>query len=464
MLNRNRRSSTDKILISPHNRKAAGAVVFAALLALLVTPLLSGGTSPAPRRQAEDISQIVLQQTNPGAQSETERVSVPFKLPARDSQGMEGEGNSVADISWRNHTIKNGDSLYKVLLDMGYSPALVDRVSSLGDEVKPLLALTPGQILRVSNSTGKNFLGLEYSIDGLQTLVVKTRGSHLVANTRKKETETTTRFSSGVISSSLFLAATDAGMTDNLTMQLAKIFGWDIDFNLDLREGDRFQVLYSEILSEGVKISDGDILAAEFKVRGKTFQAVRFLNDDGDISYYTPDGKSMRKAFTRNPLPFNRVTSRFNPNRLHPVLKTTRPHRGVDYGAPTGTPVRATGDGKIILRGPSGGYGNTIIVKHGTTYNTLYAHLSRFASSSKVGSWVKQGQTIGFVGKTGLATGPHLHYEFRVNGVHKNPLTVAFPDAAPLPKSQRTAFNSQISPLLAQLKKLKQFETAAVDQ
>jgi murein DD-endopeptidase MepM/ murein hydrolase activator NlpD len=234
-------------------------------------------------------------------------------------------------------------------------------------------------------------------------------------------------------------------------MELANIFGWDVDFALEIRSGDRFSLIYEEEYLDGQKYGNGPILAAEFINQGKTFRALRYEDEQGRSSYFSPDGKSMRKAFLRAPVDFRRISSRFTRSRWHPVLGKKRPHRGVDYAAAIGTPIKAAGDGRVIFRGKKGGYGNTVIIKHGSQYTTLYGHLSKFRRKVKNGSRVRQGQTIGYVGKTGLATGPHLHYEFRVNGTHRNPLTVKLPAAAPLKAKYRADFSKKSAPLLARL-------------
>ena len=230
--------------------------------------------------------------------------------------------------------------------------------------------------------------------------------------------------------------------------------GWR-NFALDIRAGDQFSLVYEEQYLHGKKLHDGNILAAEFINQDHSYRAVRFTDDKGHSGYYTPDGKSVRKAFLRTPVDFKRISSRFSMHRKHPKLNKIRAHKGVDYAAARGTPIRATGDGKVIYRGVKGGYGNVVILQHGTKYSTLYGHMSRFARGVYSGRQVHQGQIIGYVGMTGLATGPHLHYEFRVNGVHRNPLTVHLPDAAPLPKQYRDTFDNTSRPLLAQLDTLK---------
>jgi murein DD-endopeptidase MepM/ murein hydrolase activator NlpD len=248
----------------------------------------------------------------------------------------------------------------------------------------------------------------------------------------------------------LFEAGMAAGMTDKITMDMAGIFEWDIDFIQDVREGDEFTVIYEEIWRDGVKLRNGSIVAAEFVNQGKSFRAARYRDATGRTDYYTPDGRSLRKAFIRAPINFTRISSNFNPNRRHPVLNTIRAHRGVDYAAPTGTPIRAAGEGKVLSRGVQGGYGNAIVLQHGGNITTLYGHMSKFGSY-RVGARVKQGDIIGYVGKSGLATGPHLHYEYRVNGAHRNPRTVPLPPANPVPAEYQEDFRTVTETLWRQL-------------
>nr|PZN77442.1 MAG: hypothetical protein DIU56_11605 [Pseudomonadota bacterium] len=255
----------------------------------------------------------------------------------------------------------------------------------------------------------------------------------------------------GVIDRSLFEAVTAAGAHDQTALALAEIFGWDIDFVLDIQRGDSFVVTYQELLQDGEYVKDGPVLAARFVNRGREYVAVRYERPDGTADYYTPEGKSMRKAFLRAPLEFTRVSSRFNLNRRHPVLNRIRAHKGVDYAAPTGTPVRAAGDGRVIFAGRKGGYGNVVEIDHSRGVVTLYAHLSRFAKGIRAGQRVQQGKVIGYVGMTGLATGPHLHYEYRLNGVHKDPQKVPLPDARPIEPELLADFLAKTAPLVASL-------------
>jgi murein DD-endopeptidase MepM/ murein hydrolase activator NlpD len=234
-------------------------------------------------------------------------------------------------------------------------------------------------------------------------------------------------------------------------MKMVEIFGWDVDFALDVRAGDRFTVIYEELFKNGEKVRDGNILASEFSNRGRSIRAVRYVNEQGRAEYFSPNGFSMRKAFLRTPVNFRRISSRFNRGRIHPVLQRMRAHRGVDYAAARGTPIRAAGDGRVVLSGRKGGYGKTVVLQHGGTYTTLYAHMSRFHARARKGKRVEQGEVIGYVGKTGLATGSHLHYEFRVRGVHKDPLRVKLPKALPIDRRYKKDFLQKTRPLVAQL-------------
>ena len=346
-------------------------------------------------------------------------------------------------------TVQPGDSLARIFDRVGLSPADVHAVVHASVDARRLVDLRPNQVLSFVRDADGKLVRVEYPLDEGRTLKVARIGERYASEVTEFPVERRVRFAEATITSSLFLAGREAGLSDALTMNLARIFGWDIDFVLDIRAGDRFTVLYEEIFRDGEKVRDGDILAAEFVNRGERYKAVRF-NDD----YFTPEGLAMRKAFLRAPVDFRRISSNFNPNRRHPILNTIRAHRGVDYAAASGTRIYAAGDGRIVHRGRKGGYGNAIEIQHGGNITTLYAHMSRFAPGLSVGSRVRQGQLIGYVGMTGLASGPHLHYEFRLNGVHRNPVTVKLPDAAPLPAEHHARFAAFATPLLAHLKVL----------
>ena len=323
-------------------------------------------------------------------------------------------------------------------------------------QAKQLARIKPGEELRVQLDDEGNLLQLIHQRSPIRSLQVRYDGEQFQTELVERGLDTRVASVSGVINSSLYEGAKRAGLSDALTMELANIFGWDIDFALEIRAGDSFSLIYEEQFLDGEKYGNGAILAAEFVNQGKVFRAIRYTDEQGFSNYYSPDGHSMRKAFLRAPVDFRRISSRFTKARWHPVLGKKRPHRGVDYSARTGTPIKAAGNGRVIFRGRKGGYGNTVIIKHGEQYTTLYAHLSKFRRAVKKGSRVQQGQIIGYVGQSGVATGPHLHYEFRVNGVHRNPLTVKLPAAAPIDKAYRADFAAKSTSLLAQLDQLSE--------
>lgn len=358
--------------------------------------------------------------------------------------------------------VKSGDSLALILDRMGVSPKQVFELVSVGEETDRLTQLHPGDVLNVGVENGE-LKQLRYELDYERTLDVRNNLGQFDALIIYHDLEHKIKTSTGTINSSLFLAAKNAGLSTNLTMELASIFGWDIDFVLDIRTGDQFTVIFEEVYREGKKIRDGDIIAAEFVNQGKTYRALRYTDADNRTAYYTPEGRSLRSTFLRTPIEFARVSSRFNLKRRHPVLNRIRAHKGVDYAAPTGTPIRATADGKVTFRGTKGGYGKTVVLQHGSKYTTLYAHLSNYKKGVTSGKTVKQGDVIGFVGKTGLATGPHLHYEFRVDGVHRNPLTVKLPSAAPIKKAYLADFQEKTQSLMARLDELSLTALASAD-
>jgi murein DD-endopeptidase MepM/ murein hydrolase activator NlpD len=351
--------------------------------------------------------------------------------------------------------VKRGDSL-SILFDRAkIKPEQLAELMASGEEAKELVRIHPGDTIKIKADLDGRLMALHYDLDNFRFLQVNRVNDILEAKQEKYQIETHTAYASGTIESSLFLASQKAGLSQNLTMELAGIFGWDIDFALDMREGDHFTVIYEEIFKEGKKILDGNILAAEFANQGETYRALRYADPTtGDTGYFAPNGQSMRKAFLRTPVNFARISSKFTTSRFHPVLHRFRSHKGVDYAASTGTPVRASGDGKIVFRGRKGGYGNAIIIQHGSRYTTLYGHLSKFNSNVSSGSKVKQGQVIGYVGATGLASGPHLHYEFRVDGVHRNPLTVKIPSSNPIEQRYWDNFQLTTQSYVAQLDEL----------
>jgi len=346
--------------------------------------------------------------------------------------------------------VTHNDTLDRIFRRLKLNLADLASLRSLPGLRAGLDSLRPGEALRLTHKDGQLF-GLERRLNESETLQVVRGSSGLQASVLQSPLEMRVRTVRGRIDTSLFEAVEAAGAHDQTAVQLADIFGWDIDFVLDVRPGDSFVVTYPEIWRDGVYLKDGPIQAAAFVNQGREFQAVRYTDPQGGSHYYTPDGRGLHKAFLRTPVEFTRVSSRFNSARLHPILNRIRAHQGVDYAAPMGTPVRAAGDGRIRFAGVKGGYGNLVEIEHSRSIVTVYGHLSRFARGTRAGAHVTQGEVIAYVGMTGLATGPHLHYEYRVNGVFKNPQTVTLPGAEPIDARWREDFLTRSAPLLASL-------------
>lgn len=364
------------------------------------------------------------------------------------------------EVKWQSVTVAPGQTLSGAFDELGLGPSQWMPLLELEESgISRLRRPRAGDRLQVQSEDGE-LLALRVELDELRTLHIEREGADFEAWTQTANVERRPAFAYGEIESSLFLSGKAAGMSDRLIMSMVQVLGYDIDFALDLREKDQFIVVYEELFRDGDKIRDGKILAIEFINRGRTVHALRYEDEDGYASYYRPDGQAVKTAFLRNPLDVVRISSHFNPNRRHPVLNTIRAHQGTDYAAPTGTPIKTTGKGRVVHAGPKGGYGNVVIVKHGGTYRTLYAHMSRLRSGIRTGTNVRQGETIGYVGSSGLATGPHLHFEFLVNGVHRNPLTVPLPRAEPVAESQMARFRSQTQPYIAQIEALRRTQTA----
>lgn len=374
-------------------------------------------------------------------------------LERLDPQLPGTESSETPSVGWEAVVVRRGDTLAGMLTKLGLEPRTAQDLLALGGSAKELKRIYPGDRLEVRKTAENALEALRYTFESsARILEIRLQNGKYDATLGDLPLERRVTAAAASIDSSLFVAGQQAGLSDALIMALANVFAWDVDFALDIRKGDHFAVLYEELYRDGQKLRDGTILAAEFTNDGRTYRAVRFEDQSGAASgYYSIDGQAMRKAFLRSPVEFTRISSTFSMGRRHPVLNRIRAHKGVDYAAPTGTPVKSTGDGKITFIGTKGGYGKAVVVQHGSQYSTLYAHLSRFARGVRAGARVKQGDVIGYVGQTGLATGPHLHYEFLVNGVHRNPLTVALPHANPLPIEHRPAFLTLAEQRLAEL-------------
>ncbi|SDS96524.1 Murein DD-endopeptidase MepM and murein hydrolase activator NlpD, contain LysM domain [Halopseudomonas xinjiangensis] len=351
---------------------------------------------------------------------------------------------------WVSVTVAAGNTLSVLFSQIGLSSGTLHSAMS-SKEAQRFTRLNVGQVIEFKLDEQGDLLAMRSKINDLETIRLDRESGKFKFSKELIEPEVHTRFASGTIDSSLFLSAQRAGLSHNLTMQMANVFGYDVDFAREIRKGDTFEVLFEELRVGDKTVGSKNILAARFVNRGKTFTAVRYTDKQGYSSYYRADGTSMRKAFIRTPVEFARISSRFNPGRRHPVLNKIRAHKGVDYAAATGTPIKATGDGRVVHVGRKGGYGNTVVIKHGQKYQTLYAHMVRYAKGIAPGKNVSQGQVIGYVGMTGLATGPHLHYEFRINGAHVDPLSVKLPASDPIAASERTAFLALSKKLMANL-------------
>jgi murein DD-endopeptidase MepM/ murein hydrolase activator NlpD len=346
--------------------------------------------------------------------------------------------------------VGRNDTLDAIFRRMSLNKSDLAAIRALPGIRQSLDFLKPGDAIKLTESDG-DIKELTRKVSETQTLDVVRQTSGFEAKMIDNPVETRVRTAAAVIDSSLFQAAGAADISDAIALKLANVFAWDIDFVLDIREGDRFTAVYEQIYQDGKYLHDGEVLAAEFVNNGKVYRAVRFVSDSGSAGYYSPAGLAMRKAFLRAPVDFTRVSSAFNPHRQHPILNLIRGHMGTDYAAPTGTPVHAAGDGRVSFAGRRGGYGNAIVLMHGGNVSTLYGHMSRFARNMHVGTHVQQGEVIGYVGMTGLATGPHLHYEYLTNGVHRNPQTVQLPGAEPLHAEALQRFRDLAAPLIAAL-------------
>lgn len=334
-------------------------------------------------------------------------------------------------------------------------------ITQLEEVQKRFRKIKPGDVFEVTHDNGR-LISMYTKLDLTSALQIERRAAGFSAKIVERPIEKRNRIAYGVIDSSLFESGANAGLSDKIIMNIAGIFAWDVDFVLDIRAGDNYYVQYEEIWQDEKFVADGEIIAAEFNNNGRTIQAIRFVYDDNRSEYFTPDGHSVRKAFIRAPVDFTRISSNFNPRRRHPILNRIRAHRGVDYAAPRGTPVKASGDGRVIYRSNKSGYGRTIILQHGGNITTLYAHLSGYAAKARMGSRVVQSQTIGYVGMTGLATANHLHYEYRLDGVHRNPRTVNLPDAKPIAEQYRDRFMAEAGSILKELEQFKSTQVALV--
>ena len=442
--------------ISHHHVIAVAALSALVAVASIVTP---SGDVNATRSTAE--------KKLPAAEAQP---LVPV-VPASTASAVAASA-TVDDLSepapstpqWEEFVVRGGDNLSLIFKRAGFSDVDVYQVIRTAPQGRSLERIYPGQTMAFLRDDAGDLAAVRHVIDALQSVTYRRMDGGFSSERASREPEVRTNWATVQIESSLFLAGKDAGLSSNLILEVANVFGGVLDFVLDPRTGDSLEVLYEELYLDGEKYRDGKVLAAAFTNNGERFEAFRYVDGNGYPSYYSSDGVSMRKAFLMAPVDFTRISSNFNPRRLHPIYKTVRPHNGTDYAAPRGTPVFAAGDGRVVEAGYTRANGNHVFIQHGERYVTKYLHLNK--RKVKAGQRVVQSQVIGTVGSTGAATGPHLHYEFLVGGVHRNPRTIhkSLPKAKSLPESEMPRFLATIADTqtrLAQLERERQLAAAA---
>ncbi len=419
------------------------------ILILLILPL--GGDDFAPNNRTEIVLEIDLKRS---VEPEQGQPDAPAMSDFVITPKINGQSILENVALWQNIEVKSGDNLSAIFGKVGLSDQDLFRVLNSSDEAKVLNQVYPGyklDFLIPDNDDG------DAELEQLRLLKSPLEGFLFTLNNNNYDVESILNFPQlrptfkvGTIADSLFMAGQREQIPTVTIMEMANIFGGVIDFILDPRTGDEFSILYDEKYLDGEFIGHGDVLATQYTNQGTTFTAVRYIDDEGEVGYYNAEGESMRKAFLRSPLDVFRISSNFNPSRRHPILNTIRAHKGTDYAAPRGTPIRATSDGQVTRASRNGSFGNLVIVKHAGGFETKYAHLSKYANSIKKGKRVRQGDIIGYVGTTGSATGPHLHYEFLMGGVHQNPRTIIdkLPKAESIAPAKMDSFRSQTTDLL----------------
>ncbi|MEX0163654.1 peptidoglycan DD-metalloendopeptidase family protein [Pseudomonas brassicacearum] len=408
--------------------------------------------SPAEQlTQEQDAAEAVQATNEPAASPFAQIENSPQDTTEAAAQVEAPVAEEKKGPDHREVIVAKGDTLSTLFEKVGLPSTSVHEILASDKQAKQFTQLQRGQKLEFELNPDGQLTNLHTKLSDLESITLTKNDKGYVFNRVTAKPTVRSAYVHGVINSSLSQSAARAGLSHSLTMDMASVFGYDIDFAQDIRQGDEFDIIYEQKVVNGKSVGNGPILSARFTNRGKTYTAVRYTNKQGNSSYYTADGNSMRKAFIRTPVDFARISSKFSAGRKHPILNKIRAHKGVDYAAPRGTPIKAAGDGKVLLAGRRGGYGNTVIIQHGNTYRTLYGHMQGFAKGVKTGGTVKQGQVIGYIGTTGLSTGPHLHYEFQVNGVHVDPLGQKLPMADPIAKTERARFLAQSQPLMARM-------------
>jgi murein DD-endopeptidase MepM/ murein hydrolase activator NlpD len=443
---------------------------FAIIMVVVIVTILNLRLSPANVEEPTKLKSMSLTLPQPSIQERLQDDSQQTSqthLPADDKSqptAHQIRPPQTDQTPWMTTSVKQGDSLAVIFSRLNLTNKDLYALISSCSEGEALAKLKPGQTFRIRTDRNGKLLELVYEQNKLtQMRFIRT------GDTFKPEpielaqwAEKRIVFRSGTITHSFYHTALQTGMPQPLIMELVDIFRWDIDFALNIRSGDSFIVAYEELYLKGEKIGDGHILAAEFNNADENYRAVRYRNSQGEAHYYTPDGRSLRQTFLRAPVDFRRISSHFQKERLHPILGVKRPHKGVDYAAATGTPILAAGDGTVEFIGTKGGYGKTIVLKHDERYTTLYGHMSKFQKNLSQGSQVSQGDVIGYVGMTGMSTGPHLHYEFRIDGEHVDPVKVKLP--RPTLVAATEDFRRQTAPLLAQLDTYRRTRLAMLNE
>jgi len=430
----------------------------------LAVKLNSKNPSSSDQPASEDsTAEAIIQNDTDRRANYSDPIDIPLEFDSvSTANSLQKQSNNV---HWKKESVLNGDNLSLIFQRIGLSPQMVYKVSTLDKNTKKLTRLRPGEVIHYQLDQNKRLKELKYVMDLQNTLylhgsLAEQDGEYKYSSEIiNKSIELRTAYVSGTITDSLYLSGKRAGLSDTLVVNLANIFAWDIDFILDIRSGDSFSLLYQEEYLDGEKIRNGNIIAAEFINRGEVFRAIRYTDSKNSTNYYSDTGLSMRKAFLRAPVNFRYISDGFNPKRFHPVQKRIKPHRGIDYAAPVGTPIRASGDGKVIASGYNKFNGKYVFIQHGNSIVTKYLHLSKRLVSR--GKRVTQGQIIGKLGSTGMVTGAHLHYEFVVNGVHRNPRTVKLPKAEAIPKSEKANFFIESKVLVSQLETRKHIQSVA---
>jgi len=382
--------------------------------------------------------------------------TVALPLPSRDS----GAGAERARTQWARVSVDTGQTLGQICNALGIAMSDMYRLLDYPGARAPLTHLQVGAELAFEIGDSGALQAIRFDRDDDKRVELRLLGDHVSEKVSPREISRRMQVATGEIDSSLFAAGAAAGLRDATLLELANVFSYDIDFAQDIRIGDRFSVMYEDVWRDGEFVRSGDIIAASFVNQGRTYAAYRYTTSDGKLGYYDAEGRPVKKSFLRMPIEFARISSRFSSARRHPILGTVRAHQGVDYAAASGTPIHAAGDGRVAFAGWRNGYGRAIVIDHGRGYSTLYGHMSRFGKY-RTGQRLAQGAVIGYVGATGLATAPHLHYEFRVAGVHRDPLKVTLPKPEPLPRTEMARFTAQQVPMRAQLELLEARRFAA---